>query len=116
MSAAALLASCNGKRETDFSRDSITVLYPEDEAVLGPGDDVAAQFLMFLPLAKRNAQSELEGRLAESWEHTPQDHMWTIRLRDGIRWHDGMPVTAHDIKFTIDLLTHPDVQWYPSNS
>lgn len=44
MSAAALLASCSGKRETDFSRDSITVLYPEDEAVLGPGDDVAAQF------------------------------------------------------------------------
>lgn len=65
---------------------------------------------MFLPLAKRNGQGELEGRLAESWEHTPQDHMWTIRRRD------GMPVTAHDIKFTIDLLTHPDVRWYPPNS
>jgi ABC-type transport system substrate-binding protein len=34
--------------------------------------------------------------------------MWTIRLRGDIRWHDGVQVTAHDMKITPDLLQHPD--------
>ena len=80
--------------------------------MLGPGDDMAAQFLMFLPLVSLNSRGELEGRLAERWEPTSDYRTWTIRLRDGIRWHDGVPVTAHDIKFTLDLLSLPDVHWY----
>ncbi|MFN2397080.1 MAG: ABC transporter substrate-binding protein [Gemmatimonadaceae bacterium] len=27
-----------------------------------------------------------------------------MHLRTGVRWQDGAPVTAHDIKFTLDLL------------
>jgi len=67
-----------------------------------------AKFLVFMPLAAWNSRGELEGRLAEAWEHSPDFRTWTIRLRDGIRWHDGVPVTAHDMKFTLDLLQHPD--------
>lgn len=104
--------NCGRRRRTPQS-DTVTILYPEDDAVLGPGDDVAAQHLMFLPLVTYNARGEVEGRLAESWKHTPDYRSWTVRLRDGIRWHDGVPVTAHDIKFTLDLLIHPDVHWYP---
>jgi peptide/nickel transport system substrate-binding protein len=32
-------------------------------------------------------------------------------MRDGVRWHDKAPVTAHDMKFTMDLRQHPDVFW-----
>ncbi|MCB9947213.1 MAG: peptide ABC transporter substrate-binding protein [Rhodospirillaceae bacterium] len=28
---------------------------------------------------------------------------WTIRLRDGVVWHDGTPFTADDVKFSLEL-------------
>jgi peptide/nickel transport system substrate-binding protein len=33
-----------------------------------------------------------------------------------VRWHDGMPVTAHDVKFTVDLFSRPDVRTATSNT
>ncbi|MGK2935108.1 MAG: ABC transporter substrate-binding protein, partial [Gemmatimonadaceae bacterium] len=33
----------------------------------------------------------------------------TYHIRTNVRWHDGAPVTAHDVKFTFDLIMHPDV-------
>jgi ABC-type transport system substrate-binding protein len=116
LGAVASAAGCGGKRRRTPEPDSITVLYPTDETVLGPDMDMAAQFMMFLPLAVFNVRGKLEGRLAERWEHTPDFRTWTIRLRDGIRRHDGVPATAHDIKFTVDLLTHPDVMWWAPDS
>lgn len=32
---------------------------------------------------------------------------WRIRLRDDVRWHDGEPFTAEDVKFTLELITNP---------
>jgi peptide/nickel transport system substrate-binding protein len=32
---------------------------------------------------------------------------WRIRLRDNVRWHDGAPFTAEDVKFTLELITNP---------
>ncbi len=105
------LTACSriGRAGTAARGSIVTVLYPYDEFVLGPYDNMPAQFLMFLPLVAWNTRGELEGRLAESWEHSPDYRTWTIRLRDGIRWHDGVPVTAQDIKFNLELWTHPDV-------
>src|SRR6516165_7569512 len=45
----------------------------------------------------------------------PDVQTWSVRLREGIRWHDGVPVTAHDVKFTLDLLQHPDTLLAESN-
>ncbi|MGH7564720.1 MAG: ABC transporter substrate-binding protein, partial [Gemmatimonadota bacterium] len=33
---------------------------------------------------------------------------YTFHLRTDVRWQDGVPTTAHDVKFTLDLLGHPD--------
>ena len=32
---------------------------------------------------------------------------WRIRLRDNVRWHDGAPFSAEDVKFTLELITNP---------
>jgi peptide/nickel transport system substrate-binding protein len=32
---------------------------------------------------------------------------WRIRLRDDVRWHDGKPFTAEDVKYSIELITNP---------
>ena len=33
---------------------------------------------------------------------------WRIHLRDDVRWHDGEPFTAEDVKYTLELITNPD--------
>jgi peptide/nickel transport system substrate-binding protein len=38
--------------------------------------------------------SEVRGVLAESVESTPDAREWTFRLKDGIRFHDGTPLTS----------------------
>ena len=115
---APILASC-GRSRARQPRDKsvVTVLYPGDGAEdLALAGDMPAKFLVFMPLALWNSRGELEGRLAERWEHSPDYRTWTIRLRDGIKWHDSVPVTAHDMKFTLDLLQHPDTLWYAPGS
>jgi peptide/nickel transport system substrate-binding protein len=86
----------------------VTILYPVDEYGLGPTWSVSAQYLMFLPLVTRSPEGELEPCLAESWEHSPDYKEWTIRLRTDVRWHDGVPVTANDLAFTLELLAQPE--------
>lgn len=38
---------------------------------------------------------------------------WTVTLRPGVRWHDGRPLTAEDVKFTFDYFkqTAPPGRW-----
>lgn len=115
MLGAAVGATGCGRHRRGLAANSIAVLYPYDETALGP-DGWQARFLVFLPLVAWNRHGELEGRLAQSWEHSPDYRTWTIRLRDGVRWHDGVPVTAHDVKFTIDLFSHPDVMSFAPGS
>jgi peptide/nickel transport system substrate-binding protein len=92
---------------------TITVLTPGDEAVLGPAWDEEPKFLVFLPFAQLDENGDPVGRLARRWEHSEDYRTWTYHLRTDVRWHDGVPVTAHDVKFTIDLLNHPAAEYYP---
>lgn len=94
-------------------RPSITVLSYGDERVMGPYHDDSPKFLVFLPLVTRNAKGELEGRLAQSWDHSREYRDWTVHLHRDVRWHDGVPVTAHDIKFTLDLFMDPAARMEP---
>jgi peptide/nickel transport system substrate-binding protein len=42
--------------------------------------------------------------LATNWEVAPDGLTWTFLLRQGVRWHDGQPLTADDVKFTFDRI------------
>ena len=99
--------SCKNKSESDIEESSkIIVLYWGDERIFFQDySGMEASFMMFLPLAKRagNLWGKPIGMLAKNWEHSEDYREWTIHLRKNIRWHDGVAVTAHDIKFTIDL-------------
>ncbi|MGH7564723.1 MAG: ABC transporter substrate-binding protein [Gemmatimonadota bacterium] len=87
----------------------MTVAYCCRGEALNPRADTPARHLVFLPLVTRGANGELEGKLAQSWEHSADWREWTYHLRPNVRWHDGVPVTAHDVEFTLNLLRHPDV-------
>jgi peptide/nickel transport system substrate-binding protein len=44
--------------------------------------------------------------LAQSWEN-PEPTVWIFRLRDGVQFHDGKPVTATDVAFTFNSILDP---------
>ena len=43
--------------------------------------------------------------LAESWAASPDGLTWTFKLHPKAKWHDGKPVTADDVKFSVDYQT-----------
>ena len=102
---------CGPSEDPAYERGSTLILAVPDVEAVKP-DNWDLDFLTFLPLAKENEQGELEGHLARSWDHSPDHREYTYHLRTGLRWDDGVPVTAHDVKFTLDLLTDPDVALY----
>ena len=50
---------------------------------------------------------ELRGDLATSWELSPDGTSYTFHINPKARWHDGVPVTAADVKWTLDTAANP---------
>ncbi len=44
------------------------------------------------------------GDLAESWTTSDDGRTVTFKLHKAAKWHDGKPVTGHDVKFTFDTI------------
>ncbi|NYF89861.1 ABC transporter substrate-binding protein [Tunturiibacter empetritectus] len=59
--------------------------------------------LIFDALAKKDEHYELQPWLAKSWEQ-PDPLTWVFHLRDGVRFHDGRPLEAEDVAYTIRSL------------
>lgn len=51
--------------------------------------------------------SEYEPQLAESLESSEDHTVWTLKLRDGVTFSNGDPLTASDVEFTMDLHMDP---------
>jgi ABC-type oligopeptide transport system substrate-binding subunit/class 3 adenylate cyclase len=46
--------------------------------------------------------------LAERWEIADDGLRYVFHLREGLRWSDGQPLTAHDVEFGIKRVLNPD--------
>lgn len=68
----------------------------------------AAAALLFEPLLRYNEQTRLTGALAASWSVNRPQTVYTLKLREGVVWHDGQPITSQDVIFTFDSIQHPD--------
>ncbi len=66
--------------------------------------------LLFNGLVKYSPQLEIVGDLAESWTVEQGGLVLTFTLRPNLRWHDGAPVTAEDVRFTYQKLIDPAVR------
>ena len=47
---------------------------------------------------------QTEPGLATSWTHSPDGLTWTFTIRSGVKWQDGVPLTAHDVAFTYTFM------------
>jgi ABC-type transport system substrate-binding protein len=48
---------------------------------------------------------------AVSWEVSEDGKTWTIKLREGVMWSDGTPVTAYDYEATYRYSASPEAAW-----
>ena len=52
----------------------------------------------------QNSLDTIRPELATSWAWSKDNLSLAFKLRHGVKWHDGVPFTAKDVKCTFDLL------------
>jgi peptide/nickel transport system substrate-binding protein len=109
----AVLASAVGCSRSHSDPNTITMLIESSPANLDPriGTDAQAEHidaLMFDALVRRDEHFGLQPFLAASWEN-PDPQTWVFHLRSGVHFQDGRPLTARDVKWTIDSLLNGTV-------
>ncbi len=88
------------------------------EAALGPVDSLNPLYasssaeatlgrLLFSSLYSYDSSGKLHGDLATGLKHSADGRVYTVALRGGVKWHDGQPVKAEDVVFTVNLIKNP---------
>lgn len=66
-----------------------------------------ATFHLFSALTRIGRDFSAEPELAESWEHSEDAMTWTFHLNENATFHSGRPVTAEDVKFSLERVLDP---------
>ena len=61
-------------------------------------------------LVKVDEEGKLVPWLAERWQASTDALTWTFVLRKGVRFHNGRPFTAEDVKFVLDRAQNPETK------
>jgi len=104
-----VLISCS--HPAKFDPSSLTFLIEANPVNLDPrfatdGQSQRLDGLIFSGLLARDAQMNLHGDLAESWQ-TPDPLSYVFHLKPNIHFHDGHPLTSADVKSTFDFILSP---------
>jgi peptide/nickel transport system substrate-binding protein len=107
-----LLSACVAQTSADPG--IVTVAIDQTPESLDPriGQNAASQrlaSLIFNSLVRKNENSDVVPDLAERWE-MPTPTMYVFHLRDGVRFHDGRPLTSKDVEFTFRTMTDGTVR------
>ncbi len=105
-----MLAGCSSSKSSDKNK----VERPMDELVLAFGAEPATGFdpttgwgrygspLFQSTLLKRDDELNIVNDLATGYEVSEDGKVWTVSIRDDVKFSDGEPLTAKDVKFTFE--------------
>jgi peptide/nickel transport system substrate-binding protein len=103
----AALAGCSSDAENGgtptlrFALINDPILNP----VLAPDiGSVLINKVIFPGLVRPDEKLRPSPDLAIAWEEADSGRTYTFQLRPGVKWHDGQPFTARDVKFTFDQI------------
>lgn len=66
--------------------------------------------LLFDTLLERDPKTlQFRRKIAEHWEVSPDRLSFTFYMRRDVRWHDGTPLTAHDVAYSYERIQDPTV-------
>jgi peptide/nickel transport system substrate-binding protein len=86
------------------SPGSMSILEESTINTLAPMMAVFNNLVMFDQQVAQNSLQSIVADLAESWSWDDAKTALTFKLRHGVKWHDGKPFTAADVKCTWDLM------------
>lgn len=104
---AASLTACG----TQSDEDPSTLVYGSgDYTRINPAMDEHGEIniLIFNGLTAHDGENKVVPGLAEKWEFDKKTNTYTFHMAEDVKWHDGEPVTAEDVKFTIEAIMDPD--------
>nr|WP_245866038.1 ABC transporter substrate-binding protein [Prauserella marina] len=79
-----------------------------DPHIPATSPDIARVRNLYEPLLYRDHEYRIEMLVAESLTSSPDAKTWTATLRQGIKFHDGRPVTPDDVIATFRRIMDPD--------
>jgi peptide/nickel transport system substrate-binding protein len=100
---------------------SMSILEESTRATLQPMMGVFNNLVMYDQHIAKSSLETVVPDLATGWSWSEDGTELTFPLRQGVKWHDGKPFTAADVKCTIDLLMddakeklriNPRKSWY----
>ena len=100
---------------------SMSLLEESTAAALRPVMGVFNNLVVYDQHVAQNSMRSIVPELATSWSSNEEGTELTFPLRRGVKWHDGKPFTAQDVKCTWDLLSgkaseklriNPRKSWY----
>lgn len=107
-----------------YHRDSPASASIHEEATYStvtPFMPVFNNLVMYKQDVAQNSLDTIVPDLAASWSWNADRTRLTFKLRDGVKWHDGKPFTAKDVKCTFDMVMdkssakfrkNPRKSWY----
>lgn len=105
-----LVLSSGCGEERAATADGNTLVYgSHDYERINPIRDEYGEIdaLLFDGLTRRDGTGMTVPALAESWTYDEATHTYTFHLRADVTWHDGKPLCADDVKFTIGAILDP---------
>lgn len=87
----------------DWSGETLS---PDPARLLSISDVYHAR-MIYEPLVAADATMQPIPWLAESWEANDKATEWTFHIKQGVKFHDGSPLTAEDVVYTFRRLLDP---------
>lgn len=105
-----LLSGCSNEAVTGTNVNSVTIatsgepyrFFPQSKGGCG-GDDNLVLCNLYDCLFRLENDGSLSPALATSCEESDDGLSYTFKIREGVTFHNGYPLTADDVKFTFDL-------------
>ena len=110
MAASLLLTGCGSGGAA--ASDNTLVYGSQDYTAINPAlyEHGEINALLFAGLTAHDKDNKVVPALAESWNFDEPALTYTFKLRDGLTFHDGEPLTSADVKFTLEAILDEDNQ------
>lgn len=106
-----LLTVFTGCGKEKIEDDGNTLIYGSgDYTAINPAlyEHGEINLLLFAGLTAHDKNNNVVPGLAEEWTFDKSSNTYRFTLREGLEFHDGEPLTAEDVKFTLDSIMDPD--------
>lgn len=113
--ALSLIAGCGGKEAAQTEKGT-TLVFAQgsdprglDPAFVDDGESAKVIVNVFENLVQyKPGSTEIQPGLATEWESSPDGKVWTFKLRQGVKFHDGTPFNAEAVKFSVERQLPPN--------